>query len=211
MIRLPEAWIKKSFRLLYHRGAFLYEAVAWLVSLGRWSVWRETALPFIEQEPVLEIGCGSGALIRTMAKNGLRSTGIDLSPDMLRIAKRTLRRAGLSGSFCLGDSHHLPFKDRSFGTVVATFPTGHIFEVAVLEEIHRELFEHGKLVLVISGRFESPHSVQKFIDILFRLTRQEYDKAPEAFKNIRNAGFEYNITNIKGDFGQVDILTAEKS
>lgn len=39
-----------------------------------------------EDSKVLELGCGSGRICRSLAKTGIKATGLDLSPEMLRLA-----------------------------------------------------------------------------------------------------------------------------
>lgn len=39
------------------------------------------------RQRVLEIGCGTGALARAMARRGARVTAIDLSPEMIHVAR----------------------------------------------------------------------------------------------------------------------------
>ena len=36
---------------------------------------------------ILEIGCGSGRVLRALLEEGCRVTGIDISDDMLRVAE----------------------------------------------------------------------------------------------------------------------------
>ena len=41
----------------------------------------------VTPETVLDLGCGSGAVTLLLAKEGFDVTGIDISPDMLAIAR----------------------------------------------------------------------------------------------------------------------------
>lgn len=45
---------------------------------------------------VFEPACGSGRLVAELARRGWSVTGVDLEPDMLRFARRRLRRRGLA-------------------------------------------------------------------------------------------------------------------
>lgn len=62
-------------------------------------------------ESVLDIGCGTGANLRTFLEMGLQVTGLDPSPYMLDIA---LRNAGNRVDFYRGFAEDLPFDDNSF-------------------------------------------------------------------------------------------------
>ena len=62
---------------------------------------RDDDLLLIEQfcercgSPILELGCGTGRLLLPLARRGLRLTGVDSSPAMLRQAQCKLREEGL--------------------------------------------------------------------------------------------------------------------
>jgi SAM-dependent methyltransferase len=72
---------------------------------------------------VLELGCGTGRILRPLVKAGVDLIGIDRSAPMLARAARG-RPAGVRGSpagLVRGDIRHLPFADRSFSMVVAPY------------------------------------------------------------------------------------------
>ncbi|MGI9522314.1 MAG: class I SAM-dependent methyltransferase, partial [Hyphomicrobiaceae bacterium] len=72
-----------------------------------------------EGEHLLEVGCGSGALVRDLARrtnNRNMITAGDLSPYLLSEARKLAADEGLEGviKFDLADSEHLPYEDRTF-------------------------------------------------------------------------------------------------
>ena len=74
------------------------------------------------QETVLDVATGTGhsaiALSTFVGANG-RVTGIDLSPDMLQVARENVNKAGLDNiDLQLGDAENLSFEDESFDKVV---------------------------------------------------------------------------------------------
>ncbi len=64
-------------------------------------------LPLIEAyaqragSPLLELGCGTGRLLIPLADAGYRVTGVDLSPEMLRIARAKAEAAGVADRLTL--------------------------------------------------------------------------------------------------------------
>jgi ubiquinone/menaquinone biosynthesis C-methylase UbiE len=68
---------------------------------------------------VLEVGIGTGATMR-FYRPGVELTGIDLSPGMLEVARRTAARLGISAELREMDAEHLDFPDRSFDAVAFT-------------------------------------------------------------------------------------------
>jgi SAM-dependent methyltransferase len=92
-------------------------------------------------ETILDVGCGSGALDRLLARrfgDANPITATDLNPFLLREAAALAKEDGVAGliSFREGNAEQLPFPDASFD---------HAFTVTVLEECDadralRELF-----------------------------------------------------------------------
>jgi 2-polyprenyl-3-methyl-5-hydroxy-6-metoxy-1,4-benzoquinol methylase len=67
---------------------------------------------------VLDVGTGTGRAAIALAARGARVTGVDASEEMLTVARRRAREAGVEIEFATGDAHRLGFPDRSFDTVV---------------------------------------------------------------------------------------------
>ncbi|HSN75315.1 MAG TPA: methyltransferase domain-containing protein [Anaerolineae bacterium] len=138
---------------LYNELAWSYDLAAWIVSAGRWDRWRRMALDYVAQQPVLEVGFGTGELLLAMAGRGWQPVGIDLSPAMQRQTAAKLRRRGLSVPRLQGRAQRLPFADASFGSVIATFPAEYIVDPASLAEFRRVLRPGGRLI--VAGLFVS--------------------------------------------------------
>ena len=60
---------------------------------------------------IVDFGCGSGANTVLLASRGAHVWGIDISEDLLRLAKRRLAVSGRDGeaSFIAGSAHDMPF------------------------------------------------------------------------------------------------------
>lgn len=85
---------------------------------------------------VLDVGCGTGVVAITARRAGAKTTGLDLTPELLAHAKENAATADLGDiEWKEGDVEDMPFKDGSFDIVVSQF--GHMFaprpEVAVAE------------------------------------------------------------------------------
>lgn len=88
---------------------------------GRWIGETEFALLRRQLDPrpgqtVLDVGCGTGWFTRQLAQAGLVPTGLDLSADMLAVARQ---RTPQGITWLQGDAARLPLADRSFDHVVA--------------------------------------------------------------------------------------------
>jgi demethylmenaquinone methyltransferase/2-methoxy-6-polyprenyl-1,4-benzoquinol methylase/ArsR family transcriptional regulator len=68
-------------------------------------------------ENFLDAGTGTGRMLELIAPHARRAVGIDVSPDMLAIARDRLLRAGLpNAQVRLADTYRLPFANGSAGT-----------------------------------------------------------------------------------------------
>jgi len=97
---------------------------------------------------VVEVGCGDGKTLVALAGMGLDIVGIDISRVALDLSKEALLKAGLKAKLMLGDAVHLPFKDGSFGAVVAYNILDHLYagdRKAAAAEMARVLTPQGRL------------------------------------------------------------------
>jgi SAM-dependent methyltransferase len=105
--------------------------------------------------PVLDVGCGDGALRRALGSE-TRWLGVDRSPTMLRRAPRPAVR---------GDACRLPFRDASFGSVAALWMLYHLPDpLEAVGEAHRVLRPGGLFAASTVARDDSP----EFGDVLDR-------------------------------------------
>ena len=80
---------------------------------------------------VLDVGCGSGVVTRTLARRvapGGCAVGVDASSALLAVARELANEAGLSRLIELreGDCRALPFPDASFDAVLAATVLTHV-------------------------------------------------------------------------------------
>jgi ubiquinone/menaquinone biosynthesis C-methylase UbiE len=178
---LWRAFLRVFFRLLYNEFAWVYDVVAWLVSLGEWKAWGRTTLAHLCGEQVLELGHGPGHLLVAMAERGLAPVGLDASPQMGRQAQKRVLRAGLTAPLLRARAQSLPFRTASLDSIVATFPTEFVVDPRTLREVTRALGPGGRLVVALWIRFEGTGVAARFLRGLYRVTGQN-EPAPDAFK-----------------------------
>src|SRR5947209_19109519 len=136
------------------------------------------ALRLVEGK-VLDVGTGPGTLVRELASRlpGLQVYGIDLSEDMIRLARAHARRELLEERvyFECGDVAHLPYPDHSFDVVVSTISMHHWSELEQpLRELYRVLRPGGR-VWIYDFRFVKAQAVEKALALTpFAQTPLEY-------------------------------------
>ena len=104
----------------------------------------------LEVEPffdVLDVGCGTGAVIELLHKKhpGARYTGLDLAPAMIDVAAAK----GLPNcTFVVGDAEKLPFEDAGFDAVLSSNSFHHYPNpAAFFSGALRVLCSGGRLIL----------------------------------------------------------------
>ncbi len=166
------SFVRTFFRLLYGPLAWTYDGVAWLVSLGKWTAWGRVALRYLDRPPVLELAHGPGHLLVTMTHQGLAPVGLDLSPQMGRLARRRLRRTGLPVRLVRACAQALPFASNAFPGIVAAFPTEFILDPRTVQEVMRVLSPGGTLAIVAGSRLTGRDPLSAFLEWLYRITGQ---------------------------------------
>lgn len=97
---------------------------------------------------VLEIAVGSGRNL-PHHREDVELTGIELSPEMLAIAKRRAEELGRQADLRLGDAQSLDFPDASFDSVVLTLGLCTIPDDRLaVEEAYRVLRPGGRFLLL---------------------------------------------------------------
>jgi ubiquinone/menaquinone biosynthesis C-methylase UbiE len=99
-----------------------------------------------ECETALEVGCGSGAFTRLLAGRARRVTGVDLSPQMLRVARQ---RSAPDGhvEYVLGDIMQLELPREGYDCVVSIATLHHLPLDQALRRMKSLLKPGGVLVI----------------------------------------------------------------
>ena len=93
---------------LFRRLLFLY----WYYSPRTWDtgITPPELIEFIEgHQPgrAIDIGCGTGTNVITLAQAGWRVTGVDFAPRAIKLARQKLRKVGLQADLSIKDATKL--------------------------------------------------------------------------------------------------------
>src|SRR5262245_36960171 len=92
----------------------------------------------------LDAACGTGRFAEFLSRRGHRVIGVDISPDMLALARRRVR----GGEFCLGGLDQLPLPDDAVDVAICALALVHVPRLdSVLAEFARVLRPGGDLVI----------------------------------------------------------------
>ena len=133
-----------------------YDRMNHLMTAGLDRCWRKRAVQGLHGK-VLDVACGTGdmvvELLRTRHAASLQVTGVDLSEEMLAIAKRKAPQA----EYRLADAEHLPFGDASFDAVTCAFGVRNFVHLEQgLGEMLRVLKPGGRMVILELATPDSP-------------------------------------------------------
>lgn len=96
---------------------------------------------------ILDIGCGTGALLKVLCDQSLDVTGVDASIPMISQAKRKLKGLPIVLEHVEPDNK-LPFEDKSFDLVISSYVV-HGLEPAKRMELYREMKRISKEYVII--------------------------------------------------------------
>ena len=202
-------FLRTFFRLLYHELAWAYDLVAWLVSFGQWKAWGRAALPRLRGRRVLELAHGPGHLLVPMKRAGFAPVGLDLSPQMGRLARKRLRDGSCDVPLVRARAQALPFRAGAFDSVVSTFPTEFIVDPATLQEVARVIGQGGRAVLVPGVVFGASLPARS-LELLYTVTGQHKPELPGIASALAREGLALEQECEPMGLAEVQILVAGK-
>ena len=141
---------------------------------------------------VLELGCGAGLGLGTLAKDATWVVGFDLEMHNLRLARA---HYGDRIPLLAADAHNLPFRSASFDVVTAFEVMQYLDAARYLEEAARVLQPDGLLILIMPNP-DRPRFTPSPLS-------RTYYSAPDLQSALRSAGF---VPQIFGAFPVAGVL-----
>ena len=180
--KVRKSWAKQASH--YDKAIGFFERKVFGVEHRGWACSRATG-------KTLEIAVGTGLNLPHYPA-GIHLSAIDLSPEMLAIARSRAADLQPSVDLQVGDAHELGFEDETFDTVVVTYSLCNIPDPhRAVAEMKRVLRPGGKLILV--DHIRSPIWpilwLQKLIEFFTsRLEGEHMTRRP--LEQVRANGFE---------------------
>ncbi len=148
--------------------AKFYEAYFVPALFGDWGKLTVAAGNLKSSDRVLDVACGTGVVARRAKQTAESVVGIDLSDDMLSVARETEPAI----EWRKGDAQKLPFEDSSFDVVFSQFALMFFPDrVAALKEMHRV---GGRTVVAVWESLEKSPGYREFVELLDRDCGADY-------------------------------------
>ena len=115
---------------------------------------------------ILDMGCGTSALMKDILNRGHQVVGIDICPEMLAAAKKSVKKYFSKKAFLsCADIEKLPFKDNSFDVVTCVGVIEYLYnEDSGLREIKRIIKDSGFLIVELPNMIKlNKMWIQNFI------------------------------------------------
>ncbi len=175
------------------RGTFRY----WETPAGkvRWARRVEMLTAHITSSMrVLEVGCGVGYFTKEIVKKKSRITAIDISPDLLEVAKDKVNDSNVT--FTLANAYDLEYADSFFDTIVGSSILHHLDIARAMKEFYRVLKPEGSIYFTEPNMANPQIILQKNIPFLKRLAGDSPDET---------AFFRWSLKSVLQKYGFYDV------
>ena len=159
---------------------------------------------------VLEVAIGTGRSLPFYV-TATSLTGVDLSPEMLAVARRRADERGLPLDLLVGDAEALPVEDAAYDTVLCSLSLCTIPDpAAAIAEMKRALVPGGRLLLLdhVASSWPPVYAVQWLVErISIRVAGEHYTR--RSLPLVEAAGFEI-VESVRQKAGSMERIHAKK-
>ena len=154
---------------------------------------NEIIKKFPKKGKVLDVGCGSGYPVsKYFVNKKYNVTGIDISPQMIQIAKKIVKKA----KFYVKDMTHLDFQNESFDAFICKSVLEHVEDpFQATRELYRVLKKGGYGIIYVPFLFPY-HAEPGFYKDYWRFTEDALRLLCKDFSKIE-------LVKVRGLFGTV--------
>jgi SAM-dependent methyltransferase len=139
---------------------------------------------------VLDLGCGTGQNLIPLARRGARCIGMDISPDLVALARHRLQGSNVTADLRVASAYDTGLPDGSIDVIFCIALIHHLDITAVRAEMQRILARDGFIIVSEPVRFSAGYGrvralfpAQEIVsDHEHPLTRNEFTALTESFQ-----------------------------
>jgi SAM-dependent methyltransferase len=154
----------------------------------------------VRGKDVLDLGCGNGGNTALLALRGARVCGLDISPELIDLARVRLAMNGIAGDvrFLVGSAHEIDLPDASVDVVFGIAILHHLDLKKTAAEAHRVLRPGGRAIFqepvrnsptIRAIRRLIPYHAPDVSPYERPLTREELAQFAQPFRSVRSRAF----------------------
>jgi len=174
------------------------------VAEGSWPEWLVAQLPREGVRAVLDVGCGTGGILRLIAGAGIgeRWVGVDQSEAMVQKAQVLADEAGLTVEYRRGDILDPPRDGERFDLICACHMLFHVLDIdAALASCGRRLAPGGTFVATTMSR----DTMAPYDEEVWRAVRERFPRVrPDAGAHARFS-LENGAEFLLGHFDRIEL------
>ena len=159
----------KSQVLLRRRERFLRKADRYRADL-------DMVMRLIGPGPkrVLDVACGTGFRVLELAHRGHTAVGVDIDPNLVRLANGAAASFGVPATLVCGDACRIPLTSGTFDVVMSNSFFEHVYDVDVALSEQLRLLKPGGLLIIEDGNLLNPVLLFHLLVLYPIRTRGEY-------------------------------------
>jgi len=140
----------------------------------------------IRGKTVLDLGCGSGESLCVLVHRGARAIGIDISPELIELARRRLREGRVDADVRVGSAYDTELPDGSVDVVFCMSLIHHLDIPRVRDEMRRVLRPGGFVVLKEPIRFSKAYDrLRSWLPAQEDISEYEHPLTREEFRTVQ--------------------------
>lgn len=112
----------------------------------------------VRGKTVLDFGCGSGENLVPLVERGAHTIGIDISPELVALARQRVAQAELDATVNVGSAYATGLPDASVDVILSISLIHHLDIPQMLEEMQRILTKNGVVIIKEPVRFSAGYA-----------------------------------------------------
>jgi ubiquinone/menaquinone biosynthesis C-methylase UbiE len=197
---MPDSFNPKWYQEFFEEMGIEYEDYPFTKDTENEVKWMVKEYLKNPEMKILDVGCGTGRHAINLATKGYKSiTAIDLSPSMIRAAKKVAKKKNVQVDFRVCDARELPFENEFDAVICLCEGAFGLLEndnenYKVLKAVHKSLKKHGIFILTTLNLFREG----KFDPMTCRVeTEMEITKKDGQKKTLKCSDRSYSFPELK--------------